>query len=128
MAYNILGIHPGHNGSAALVSDGKLVYYLEEERLSKYKRDGNPFRVMIDICSKYKINELVIGGTNENSEHNKLPWNKESPYISLIRKYYPNLKVIACMSVCLQHWKESLSVCLSEADLFLLFVVEVLES
>jgi carbamoyltransferase len=93
MAYNILGIHPGHNGSAALVSDGKLVYYLEEERLSKYKRDGNPFRVMIDICSKYKINELVIGGTNENSEHNKLPWNKESPYISLIRKYYPNLKV-----------------------------------
>ena len=28
MSYNILGIHPGHNGSAALVSDGKLVYYL----------------------------------------------------------------------------------------------------
>jgi predicted NodU family carbamoyl transferase len=37
MAYNILGIHPGHNGSAALVSDGKLVYYLEEERLSSLK-------------------------------------------------------------------------------------------
>jgi carbamoyltransferase len=63
MAYNVLGIHPGHNGAAALVSDGELVYYLEEERLSRSKRDGNPFRAMIDICSKYKIDELVIGGT-----------------------------------------------------------------
>jgi predicted NodU family carbamoyl transferase len=65
MAYNVLGIHPGHNGAAALVSDGELVYYLEEERLSRMKRDGNPFRAMIDICSKYKVDELVIGGTND---------------------------------------------------------------
>ena len=92
MAYNILGINPGHNGSAALVSDGKLVYYLEEERLSREKRDGNPFRAMIDICSKYKIDELVIGGTNDPSEHNKLPWNDNTPYESLILKYYPKLK------------------------------------
>ena len=42
MAYNVLGIHPGHNSSAALVSDGELVYYLEEERLSRSKRDGSP--------------------------------------------------------------------------------------
>ena len=42
MAYNILGINPNHNGSAAVISDGKLVYYLEEERLTKEKRDGNP--------------------------------------------------------------------------------------
>jgi carbamoyltransferase len=94
MAYNILGIHPGHNGSAAVISDGKLVYYLEEERLSRMKRDGNPFRAMIDICSKYKIDELIIGGTNDENENNILPWNHESPYISLIRKYNPNLKVI----------------------------------
>ena len=93
MAYNILGIHPGHNGSAALISDGKLVYYLEEERLSRLKRDGNPFRTMIDICSNYKIDELIIGGTNSPEEHNTLPWIKESPYVSLIRKYYPNLKI-----------------------------------
>ena len=94
MAYNILGIHPGHNGSAVLISDGKLVYYLEEERLSRMKRDGNPFRTMIDICSKYKIDELVIGGTNDETENNIMPWTGESPYVALIRKYNPNLKVI----------------------------------
>ena len=92
MAYNILGISPGHNGSAALVSDGKLVYYLEEERLSRMKRDGNPFRAMVDICSKYKIDELWIGGTNDVDESNLLPWTYESPYSSLIRKYYPKIK------------------------------------
>ena len=35
MSYNILGINPGHNGSACLVADGELVYYGEEERLSR---------------------------------------------------------------------------------------------
>ena len=33
--YNILGISVGHNSSVALISNGELVYYLEEERLSK---------------------------------------------------------------------------------------------
>ena len=37
MTYNILGINPGHNGSAALTVDGELVYYIEEERLSRLK-------------------------------------------------------------------------------------------
>ena len=93
MAYNILGIAPGHNGSAALVSDGKLVYYLEEERLSRMKRDGNPFRTMIDICSKYKIDELVIGGTNGKREYSTLPYTDENVYLALVRKYYPDVKV-----------------------------------
>ena len=93
MTYNVLAIHPGHNGSAALVSDGELVYYLEEERLSRIKRDGNPFRIMIDICSKYKVDELVICGTNEESENIQLPWTGENPYVALIKKFYPNIKI-----------------------------------
>jgi carbamoyltransferase len=52
MSYNILGISIGHNASACVLSDGELVYFLEEERLSKLKRDSNPFRVMVDICIK----------------------------------------------------------------------------
>ena len=92
MPYNILGIHPGHNGAAALVSDGELVYYLEEERLTRVKRDGNPFKTMVDIFSNYKIDELVIGGINEPKEHNLLPWNWENPYEALVRKYNPNVK------------------------------------
>jgi carbamoyltransferase len=93
MTYNVLGIHPGHNGAAALVSNGELVYYLEEERLSRAKRDGNPFRAMVDICSKYKVDELVIGGTNSKIEFSILPWTLESPYVALVRKYNPNVKV-----------------------------------
>ena len=42
-----MAINPGHNGSVALVVDGKLEYYIEEERLSRQKYDGNPFRGML---------------------------------------------------------------------------------
>jgi len=92
MAYNILGIHPGHNSSVALISDGKLVYYLEEERLSRLKRDYDPFKVIIDICFRYKINELIIGGTNDPRENYKLPISNENIFSAFIRKYYPNVK------------------------------------
>ena len=93
MVYNILGINPMHNGSDALVSDGKLVYYLEEERLSKWKYDANPFRIIADVCSKYKVDELVIGGTNNELEFNELPFTEENIYYASVRKYYPNIKV-----------------------------------
>jgi carbamoyltransferase len=90
MAYNILGVNPGHNGSVALVSDGKLVYYIEEERLSRVKYDGNPFRGIIDILKKWHIDEIVIGGTSP--ELPKLPWTGEDPYTALVRKSCPNVK------------------------------------
>ena len=93
MAYNILGIHPGHNSSIALISDGKLVYYLEEERLSRIKRDSVPFRTMVDICSKYKIDELAIGGTNDKLEHNKTPWMIMNYFVHLAKKYNKNVKI-----------------------------------
>jgi carbamoyltransferase len=90
MAYNILGINPGHNGSAALISDGEVVYYLEEERLSKTKYDANPFRAILDIVSKWHIDEIVIGGTT--SKLPELPWTQEDPYTALVRKFYPKVK------------------------------------
>lgn len=91
MTYNILGINPGHNGSAAVVSDGELVYYVEEERLSRFKYDGNPFKSIIDIISKWHIDEIVLGGTSP--EYPKLPWTSEDPYSALVRKFYPKVKV-----------------------------------
>lgn len=91
MPYNILAINPGHNGSAAFVSDGKLLYYCEEERLSRLKYDGNPFRSMIQILSNFKIHELVIGGTTNQLD--SLPWNNEDSYASLARKYHPDVKI-----------------------------------
>jgi len=91
MAYNILGVNPGHNGSVSLVSDGKLVYYVEEERLSRMKYDGNPFRGIIDILSKWHVDEIVLGGTSSNLP--SLPWTGEDPYTALVRKLNPKVKV-----------------------------------
>jgi len=89
--HNILAINPGHNGSAALVSDGKLVYYVEEERLSRMKYDGNPFKAMIRILQEYKVDELIIGGTSNDLP--VLPWTMEDPYSALVRKYNPAVTV-----------------------------------
>lgn len=91
MAYNILAINPGHNGSAALISDGTLVYYKEEERLSRMKYDGNPFRAMLQILETYPIDELVLGGTSPDFA--KLPWTGEDAYTALVRKFNPTVKV-----------------------------------
>lgn len=89
--YNIMAINPGHNGSVALLSDGKLIYYCEEERLSRMKYDGNPFRGMIKILEEYPIDELIIGGTSP--ELALLPWTNEDAYTALVRKFNPQVKV-----------------------------------
>ena len=88
---NILAINPGHHGSAAFLIDGELKFYIEEERLSRSKYDGNPYRGILEALP-YGIDILVLGGTHE--EFPKLPWTMEDPYSALIRKYNPNVQVI----------------------------------
>tara|TARA_B100001094_G_scaffold133421_1_gene129282 strand:- start:1144 stop:2988 length:1845 start_codon:yes stop_codon:yes gene_type:complete len=89
---NVLAINPGHNGSAALVVDGKLEHYIEEERMSRSKYDGNPFRAMLYLMQNYSIDILVVGGTGQ--EQHSLPWTGESSYEALVRKFNPNVKVM----------------------------------
>lgn len=91
MAYSILAINPGHNGSAALVVDGQLVYYTEEERISRLKYDGNPFRAMLQILQSTLVDELVIGGTS--TDFPNVIWTNEDPYSALARKFNPNIKI-----------------------------------
>jgi carbamoyltransferase len=91
MPYNILAINPGHNGSAAFTSDGELLFYVEEERLSRSKYDGNPFRAMLTILQSSSVDELVIGGTSD--QLHQLPWTGEDAYTALVRKFNPNVKV-----------------------------------
>ena len=87
----ILGINQGHNGAAAYVVDGELQWYIEEERLSRSKYDGNPFRGMLEAV-RTGVDILVIGGT---SPHNPtLPWTGEDPYTALVRKFNPNVQVV----------------------------------
>ena len=88
---NILGINPGHNGSAALLIDGELEFYIEEERLSRSKYDGNPLMGILEGLN-HGIDTLVLGGTS--NELPQLPWTGEDPYTALVRKHNPNVKVI----------------------------------
>ena len=87
---NILAINPGHNGSAALLVDGELEFYVEEERLSRSKYDGNPLMGMLEAL-KYGVDVLVLGGTSP--EFSKLPWTGEDAYTALIRKHNPDVKI-----------------------------------
>lgn len=89
--YSILAINPGHNGSAALVVNGQVVFYAEEERYSRQKYDGNPFRAMLQVLVSQRIDELVIGGTNPQLA--TLPWTGEDAYTALARKFNPGIKV-----------------------------------
>ena len=87
---NILGINPGHNGAAALLVDGELEFYIEEERLSRSKYDGNPLMGILEGL-KYNIDTLIIGGTSNDLP--QLPWTGEDPYGALVRKHNPNVKI-----------------------------------
>lgn len=86
----ILGINIGHNASAALIVDGQLVYFCEEERISRVKYDGNPFRAMIQILQFTSVDHLVVCGTSNDLP--KLPWTNEDPYLALTRKFSPGVK------------------------------------
>ena len=86
-----MAINPGHNGSTAVVSDGELVYYAEEERYSREKYDANPFRGMIHALTKYKIDNIVIGGTQ--NEFGKVQWSERDYYTALIKKYQPKAEI-----------------------------------
>ena len=88
---NILAINPGHNGSAALLVDGEIKFYIEEERLSRNKYDGNPFRGILEAI-KCGVDVLVLGGTSP--QFPQLPWTGEDPYSALVRKFNPAVQVI----------------------------------
>lgn len=93
----LLAINIGHNGATALYNDKELVYYIEEERLSRQKYDGNPFLGM-EKAYEYTdaIDFLILCGTN--SEHFRpLPWNGEDPYTCYIRKKQPGKKCATVM-------------------------------
>tara|TARA_R110000796_G_scaffold55962_1_gene129980 strand:- start:26 stop:1072 length:1047 start_codon:yes stop_codon:yes gene_type:complete len=62
MSYNILGINTSHHGSVCLLKDGKIDFFLEEERLSKYKHDNYPINTLKYISKNYKINKISLSG------------------------------------------------------------------
>lgn len=85
----LLGINIGHNGATALYKDSELIFYIEEERLSRTKYDGNPFLGM-EKAYEYTdhIDFLILCGTS-NAHFQPLPWSGEDAYTCYARKKQP---------------------------------------
>lgn len=86
-----LGINVGHNGATALYNNENLIFYIEEDRLSRFKYDGNPFAGML-MAYDYTdhIDYLIICGTR--NAFGQVPWTGEDAYTCFIRKMQPNKK------------------------------------
>lgn len=63
---NILGINTSHNGSVCVLIDGKIDFFLEEERLSRSKIDDLPLQGLKFISENYSIDEIVVAGLTQH--------------------------------------------------------------
>jgi len=88
----LLGINVGHNGAAALYKDSELIFYIEEDRLSRMKYDGNPF-LGIEKAFEYTdhIDYIILCGTR--NAFGQVPWTGEDAYTCLVRKKQQGRKV-----------------------------------
>lgn len=70
----LLGIHDGHNASAALMKDGEIIDAIQEERLNKIKNFGGfPEKSITYILKKNNLNidqieRFIFGGLLSNAE------------------------------------------------------------
>lgn len=75
----------GHNASTTLLVDGKVVFYVEEERLSRAKHDGSPLLGLMKVFDYVDhIDHLVVCHTHRHGP--VLDWTGEGLYEGLIRK------------------------------------------
>ena len=62
----ILSVSRGHNASTTLMKDDEVIFYVEEERLSRWKHDGAPF---LGIAKAFEyvdyIDHLVVNHTHK---------------------------------------------------------------
>ena len=84
----IAAIARGHNSSVCLLKNGKIVFSIEEERLSRHKYDGGPFAAMLKILDYTdKIDYLVVAHTQNLQETaGKVDFSGEDVYTGLARK------------------------------------------
>src|SRR3989339_1000137 len=84
----ILGINTGLNASAILMKDNKVVYAIQEERISKIKNQpGFPelcIGVILDHCGlkMNDIDKIVIGGKNS-----KVPQSRQEDLDKFHNRY-----------------------------------------
>lgn len=84
----ILGIARGHNAGACLLKDGKIIFSLEEERLSRQKYDGGPYATMIKV-KEYtdKLDYIFVSHTQSLQDTaGKVDYTGDDVYTGLARK------------------------------------------
>jgi carbamoyltransferase len=87
MSYNILGINTSHNGSVCVLVDGKVDFFLEEDRITRKKHDSIPLKLLSFLSSKYNIDEIAVSGLY------LFPFKTDELSLNLlITKFFPNLK------------------------------------
>lgn len=67
-----LGINVSHNGSVAIVDDGNLIFYTEEERLNRIKIAEGATNAVLYVLNNFKIDNAVINGSPSYTEHYKI--------------------------------------------------------
>jgi carbamoyltransferase len=81
----IASIARGHNGSTTLMKDGEIIFYLEEERLSRMKYDGSPLLGLSKVFEYVDhIDHLVVCHTHRHGP--LLDWTGEDLYHGWVRK------------------------------------------
>lgn len=88
MGYNILGINHSHNGSICVLKEGKIDFFLEEDRLSRIKYDWVPVQLLKTISKKYKIDKIAIGGLTQVFSR-----KDELLYKTIIELLFPNTPI-----------------------------------
>ena len=85
----IAAVARGHNAGVCLLKDGKIVFSIEEERLSRRKYDGGPYASMFEIL-KYtdKIDYLVIAHTQslKDPSTGRVDYSGDDVYTGIARK------------------------------------------
>ena len=89
MSYNILGINTSHNGSVCILKDGKIDFFLEEERLSRHKYDGYPIETLKFLSKKYQINKIALSGLTQHFFYS----NQFKLYNYYIDSLFPNTPI-----------------------------------
>ena len=84
----ILAITRGHNAGACLLKDGKIVFAIEEERLSRKKYDGGPYASMVKVLDyTKKIDRLLIAHTQGLYDTaGKVDFSGDDVYSGMARK------------------------------------------
>jgi len=83
----VLGISRGHNAGVCLLKDGEIVFAQEEERFSRLKYDGTPYRGIIE-CLKYtnKVDYVFVAFTMALRDAARTDYTGEDNYTGLLRK------------------------------------------